>query len=413
MATKIARMDAVPVAQVTELTPTAANNTQYAVSINTKQLATYTSDASGTVQEIVEALQPLLELTTDSSTIPEATQIESYTENNLRITATGLSDGTPFTLTSTGAGTISVGLATASSSKNHWVAANFAGAGLPANGDTVYISQLTESQSIYYNLDQSAVTLAALNILADSSALIGLDEFDDLGYYQYRETHLKIGATVCRIGDGDGTGSRRIFLNFGTAQTAITIISTSSFGIGNDPPVHLIGTNADNTLFMLAGIVEIATKSNTTATFSDIRITGGTLTCGTGCTLGSLLISGNATVSVQTAAASITLADTGNFYYLGSGDITTLTHNGGICSIAATADITIATLRGYSGRVLNLSQSSRRVIVTDATIYASPDDPFTIIDPNNRLQFSNNWLLPNGAGSFVYKSGTGLEVGYI
>ena len=409
MATKIARMDALAQAQVSTLTPTAADTTAYTVSINTKQLATYTSGVTATVKQIVEALQPLLDATVDSETIPEATEVASYTEDDLKITATGLSTGKPFTLASTGAGTIAVATTTAAKSKNHWIAENFSSASLPANGDEVIISQLTEEQSILYGLDQNTVTLDLLEIRQDSAALIGLDEYDDLVYFQYRDTHLKIGATVCTIGEGVGSGSRRINLDLHTAASTVTIVNTASFGIGDDSPVHLLANNSGSTLLMLNGIVDLATKAGTTSTWGAIRVSGGTLTIGKFCAFTSILASDTARVFITRdstlAANTLTCRGQASMEILSDADITSLTVDGSTVKITATDAITITDLFGYGGGTLDISESRGIVTLTDAAIYSSPDEPFTIIDPNNKLAMTNPMTLSRGVNSLNYISG--------
>lgn len=417
MATKIARMDAVPVAQVSTLTPTAANTTVYTLAINTKQLATYTSDASGTVQEIVEALQPLLDATVDSTTIPEATEVDNYTEDNTKITATGLSTGKPFTITNTGAGTITIATPTPAKSPNHWIAENFSSAGLPANNDTVIISDLSESQSILYGLDQAAVTLDLLDIRANSAALVGLDEFDDLGYYQYRTTHLTIGADSVRIGDGPGDGSRRINLALGTAATNVTIIKTASFGIGNDSPVHITATNSSNLLHMLSGIVDIATKPGTTSEWATFTVQGGTLSTGYGCIINNVVASGNAVVNLLSAdpntVTQLSTEGSAIINWMGDADITVVKVNGGKITLIATADIVVATLYGYSGKELDLSFCEAPVTITNGFIYATPDDPFVIRDPNNKLTMTNPFTADNGAGSLNLISGPSKTIKFV
>lgn len=414
MATKIARMDALAQAQVSTLTPTAADTTAYTVSINTKQLATYTSGVAATVQQIVEALQPLLDATVDSETIPEATEVASYTEDNLKVIATGLSTGKPFTLASTGAGTIAVATTTAAKSKNHWIAENFSSAGLPANGDEVIISQLTEDQSILYGLDQNTVTLDLLEIRQDSAALIGLDEYDDLGYFQYRDTHLKIGATACTIGEGVGDGSRRINLNLHTAATTVIVYNTAAFGFGDDSPVHLLATNPSNKLQVLAGIVDLATKAGTSSEWQTIRVQGGTVNIGKFCTFTTLIISGTSRVKVLSdstlAAATISCKDSAQLEWIGDSDITQLTIDNTTVKVIATDDIEIGGLVGFRSGILDLSECRGTVTITSSTIYSSPDNPFTIIDPNNRLIMTNPLQMPVNANGLVFISGSDMSV---
>lgn len=408
MPTKIARMDAVPQAQVSNLTPTAANTTVYTLAINTKQLATITSGGFATVQQIVEALQPLLEDTVESTLIPEATEVASYTEDNTKIVATGLPSGKPFTIVNTGAGTIAVTEATAAKSPNHWIAENFDDAGLPVSNDTVIIAELTEDQSILYGLDQNAVDLDLLDIRANSQALIGLGTYDDDGgYYQYRDTHLKISADLVRIGDGDGDGSRRINLNLGTGITVVTIVKTGSQGIDNDAPVNIIANNTANVLYMSNGIVDLGTKPGNTGAWASLFVEGGILEVGSGTSVINVTGSNAAVISLATDSTitSLKLLDSATITLYGSPDITTADLNGGPLVIKNNDDLIITTLNGYANRILDLSGANAGVTITNSNIYATADSPFTIIDPHNKAVFTNATYLPNGAASFRYLSG--------
>ncbi len=402
MATKIARMDALEVAQVSTITPTPANSTNYQVSINTKVVADYTSDGSATAQEIVEGLEADL----TASEVPEALEA-TYAENDSIVTATGTT-GKPFTLVSAGAGTLTISnTVTAAKSPNHWIAENFNGAGLPASNDTVIIAELTEDQSILYGLDQNAVDLDLLDIRANSQALIGLGSYDDNGYYQYRDTHLKISADLVRIGDGDGDGSRRINLDLGTGVTIVTIVKTGAQGIDNDAPVNIIANNVANILYMNSGIVDLGTKPGNTGAWASLYVEGGILEVGSGTTLVNVTGSNAAVISLATDSTITTLKllDSATITLYGSPDITTADLNGGPLVIKNNDPLIITTLNGYSNRVLDLSGANTNVTITDSNIYATADSPFTIIDPHNMAIFTNATYLPNGAASFRYLSG--------
>lgn len=409
MATKIARMDALEVAQVSTITPTPANNTNYQVSINTKVIADYTSDASGIAQEIVEGLEADL----TASEVAEATEA-TYAEDNSIITATGTT-GKPFTLVSAGAGTLTISnVVTVAKSPNHWIAENFSDAGLPATNDTVVIADLTEDQSILYGLDQNTVDLDLLDIRASSRAYIGLGLYDDEGYYQYRDTHLKISADLVRIGDGDGDGSRRINLDLGTGATVVTVLKTNSQGIGDDAPVHLIANNAGNILHMTSGVVDLGTKPGVTGAWFTLNVAGGILEVGSGTTATNVNGSGSSVIALSTSSTitSIRLLDSSTLTLYGSPAVTTVHLDGGPLVIKNNTAITITTLNGYANRVLDLSGSNSDVTITNSNVYATADNPFTIIDPHNRVIFTNPTYLPNGAASYRYLSGKEQSASY-
>ena len=408
MSTLIARNDAAIVRQVTTLTPTVTNLAVYDVLINTKLSGSYTADASATAQEIVEGLKALLAAHLEPEYV-EAT----WTENDTTIIGTGPTTGHPFTVTDgAGSGTwASITTGTVAKSPNHWIAENFTGGALPVSTDTVILSQLTEAQSFYWGLDQNAVALAVLDIRADSEAQIGLPERNSGGYYEYRDTHLKIDAAILKIGDGSGNGSRRIKLNLtGSAAAAITVYKTAANSADPDEAcVHLVGSHATNTLLLMSGSVDIAMLPNTTAQYSSITATGGRLRCGAGVTLATLEAAGNGSVETRGAVTTIRTRDNGSVQHL-AGAITTADVEGGPLTIKAKVALTITTCNLYSGSVLDLSDSEGLITLTNCNVYSTPSSPARIIDPNNRIVMSNPAAAQNGFQSLVIESGPGKTI---
>lgn len=418
MTTHIARNDTPVIPQVTTLTPTAANGAVYGVTMNGKlpsSPGTFTADASAIDQEIVEGLQPIL----DGSTVPEFSEV-TFEEDDAIITATG-DDGRPFTIVdiSSGGGALTVADTVDSQSPNHWIAENFDTGALPGNGDDVILQGLAATQSFKWNLDHNGVALASLDIRHDSLAEIGLPEINTDNttgqYYQsgYRDTHLKIGTAILKIGDGAGQGSRRIKLDVGTTTAcAATVFKTN--GSPADPDegvVHLVGGNAGNTLQVMAGTVDIAMLPGYTANWPIIIASGGTVRCGTGATLGVVEAGGSSVVETRSAVATLRTRGQGRAIHIGTGNITTvLDINGGNVEIRATAALTITLLNGYSGKTLDLTNCDANITVTDMNIYAVPGQPFTITDPNNRLVMTNAASTPNGAQSLVINTGSGRNV---
>lgn len=410
MATQIARNDCPAVAQVTNITPTVTNNLLYDLKINTKQSDTYTADGSATAQEIVEGLQALLA----AETIIEYTEI-AWTEDDTKIIATGQSDGEPFTVTDgAGSGTwASITTVTTPKGPNHWIAENFSAGTLPASGEDIVLTQLSESQSFYWSLDQNAVQLASLDLRADSNARIGLPERNTSGgdaYYEYRATHLLIDTLVLRIGDGVGEGARSLKIKLtGATACDVTVYRTSVNPLDPDEaPVHLAGGNAANTFQMFAGAVDIAMLPSYTATYATLTVSGGTLRLGAGVTVTTIDVAGGV-VESRSAVATYRVRGDGKAVHIGASNITTLDLNGAM-EIQATGALTVGTLSGYGGKQLDLSKCDGAVTVTNATIYATPSNPFTVLDPNNKLVMTNPWSTPNGAQSLRILSGSGRNV---
>lgn len=265
--------------------------------------------------------------------------------------------GVPFVpaLTKSGAGTGTVtdfAATTASAGPNDWsTAANWSGAAVPVNGDTVIIENT--STPILWGLDQSAVTLAELRILQSYTGMIGLNPLHFLTNVsginetvttlkaEYRETYLKVGATLLNIGQFVGGGSApagasRLKINVGSVQTAATVHNTATASADSGmQPCRIIGTHASNTLTVYAGIVGVATADGSeVATIATIAQRGGTLTLAAGVTWSTVYKSGGHLV-VRSAST------TGAIY-----------NNGGTLDVDV-ASGTIGTIQTVGNAVLN------------------------------------------------------------
>lgn len=399
------RGDAPVVRQVDSFTPTVVNSETYEITINGKSVS-YAADSGTTAQEIVEGLQAALA----ASEIPEFAEI-TWTEDDAVLYGTGPDTGKPFTATASGTGSADLTRAavTVASGPNRVVAANFDGAALPANGDTLVVQD--SASSLLYSLDAlSAVTLAALNILADfsNSGQIGLPQnnVDADSYYEYRPRYLAVGATLCTIGDGLGQGSGRIALNFGSVQTLAQVIKTGNPADQDYGAVQLLGTNASNELRVFGGSVDIAMGPAEVSTFATITASGGVVRCGAGCTLTTIEANGNAVIEVRSAATTITTQGNGIVRKIGSGVVGTINVDGGNVEYSAAGTITTLVVR--AGKTFDASKLTTAVTITNSTAYAGA----RILDPNGKLTFTNATSCPDGADSvtFVTKKGATVKV---
>lgn len=418
MATKIARNDAVVQQQVTTATPTVVNSAVYDLLINGKNAGSYTADGSATAQEIVEGYEAIVEA--NALSIPEYEEMV-WTEDNTKVIATGLATGKPFTLVEgPGNGNWTLAVATVAKSPNHWIAENFDTLALPG-ADDVIIQGLTESQSFLYGLDQNGITLTSLDIRADSQAMIGLSETnsDNNGgfgnYYQalYRDTHLHIGITTLKIGDGTGQGARRIKLLLKSGvDCAATIYRTSTNSFDQDEaPVHIAGGTAASSMQIMVGRLDLAMLPGYVGSWGTIVASGSSVVrCGTGVTLATIEAAGNSVIESRSAVVTARTREGGQLRHIGAGNITTLDIQGGSVEVQATGTLTIAQLNGYGGCSLDLSNCDSLVTLTATTIYATPNNPFTIKDPNNKLVMTAAASTPNGATSLIVKTGSGRNV---
>jgi hypothetical protein len=163
--------------------------------------------------------------------------------------------------------------------------------GTPATGDTAYIQNATSQ--ISSGLDQHLVTLAGLFIdCPDSEFEIGT-----------ATASLQVSATVwtCR------TASDRVKIDFGTnAFTGVLQASGSGSSDPGDQPTQILGTHASNSLSVLAGVAGVAVGTPTeTAQVPTLSVKGGTVVCGPGVTLGTVVNNGGTLVKLQSAATTI------------------------------------------------------------------------------------------------------------
>lgn len=244
------------------------------------------------------------------------------------VVLTARAAGVPFSVASsvTGSGTLTRAATTASSGPSDWaIAANWSDGAVPATGDSVTLDGRGAAGPLY-SLDQSAVTLANLNIDRGFAYVVGSTLLA-----------LKISATNWRIGQppSDGSspaGSMLINLDFGTNQFTGRMIGSNNTGTSGLPTVNVAGTHASNAVFMSGGALGIGTaKPAQSSTVASASISGGKLTLGSGVTWTTLTNSGG-TMIVNSGSSSGTI----NNY---SGTLTT------------EGSALIGTIAGYGGAI--------------------------------------------------------------
>lgn len=192
------------------------------------------------------------------------------------LAATNLAEmtGNGGSLTGATSNTLTVTDTTASAGPNHWdTAANWSPSGVPISGDAVRFEDAGDD--CLYGLAQSTVTLASLTIsMGWQNRKLGLPHLNAGGYLEYREQQLTIGATVITVGVYQGTGPSRVYLDTGTAATAIEIRNTGS-SADTYPAVVWIGTHASNSVVILDGEFGTAPYADTSATLDSLTMYGG------------------------------------------------------------------------------------------------------------------------------------------
>lgn len=370
-------------------------------------LATFTATAA-TVANVTAGLTAAW----NNSTHPYATGITA-TDQTTHVQLKADNAGVPFTVTSSvadGGGantqTLTMATTTANAGPNVWTTAtNWSGGSVPTGSDTVIFEN--NAVPVYWGIDQNATTLAELRILQSYTGEIGLPETKfltsmtgnfanyDTSKTEYRETYLKIGATLLNIGQSVGyvaqAGSPRLKINVGSVQTTATIYDTctSSSDVPLQP-VRLLGTHASNAIVVYGGTVGVATTtSNETSTALSIYLNGGTVTLGPGVTW-TALRNVNGVLHVNSPKASTgTIHQAGSsgtrtFIKTSTGTIAGLTVKAGTMTVDGILDCdgagvsggtliynatgTITTLQVDNGGTIDFSQSANTRSVTGADL---------------------------------------------
>lgn len=270
--------------------------------------------------------------------------------------------------------------------------ANWFTGSAPTTGDTVIIDQTATGPLAASN--QSAILLAALNVTAGNTQLIG-----------DAATPLQIGATVLRIGDPtisgvQGNGSGRINLDVGAGLSNITIVTSSQNPVDTGlTPVRVKGTNASNVVVMLGGLASVAGNTiSETATVLSCDVLGGTLILNNGVTWTTLSQSGG---SVTTNSGGTTLNQYGGTCTTqGIGIITT-------CNIAGSTSLShrpasgamITTLNAHAGGVADFSGNPLAGTVTNTNVYRTSTVRLNAALPGN-IVFTNPMVLAGGASTY-------------
>lgn len=363
----------------------------FTISVGNKTISV-TADSGDAVANVVDKLLAAWEGAAEL--YPEFAEL-TPTDSSTHLTLTGTVAGRQHIITAdaSGSATLTAANTETATGPNDWGnAANFSGGTLPTTGDNVYIDNTV--YSILYGLEENEDTFDSLHIGANVSPgfTIGLPENNASGYPEYRPTYLYVEASSVRVGAGEGQGSQRIKLNFGSTQTDCMVIRT---GTGAEPgvPACLIkGSNSDNVLSVYQNAnVGVAFFGGETAEFDAIR-SAGQVWLGPGCTLdtvqvtsGVLRRNSDCTTHEQTGGESIIEGDA---------DTTTLTVKGGVCRY--NSDGTAGTVNVGGGAVtatIDCSADSRPRTFTDTNML----DNSVIRDPSRSIVYTNGIALSTSA----------------
>lgn len=238
---------------------------------------------------------------------------------------------------------------------------NWSTSSAPANGDTATFDwNATRSVA---GSDQSAVTLAALNILSTFTGY----QFGDLA------TALKIKSSTVRIGDASGSStagahSNRINLDLSTTATVVTVVNTATTSADAGlEPVRIKAVNSSNQLIVLGGRVGVATNAiGDVATFGEIDCIGSSavVNISSGVTLTTLRQEGG-TVN-QSCGCTTIYQDGGTLNTNGSGAITTI-YVGGQANLNSSG--TVTTLEVQADGTADMLNDLRAKTITTVKLY--------------------------------------------
>lgn len=254
--------------------------------------------------------------------------------------------------------------------------------GVPVNGDVVYIDRT--SDSITTNLNQSAVTLNGLYITSNFTGSIGNDP--DSGSNEFLQIAVNGANGPVVIGDGNGNGSQRLNLDFGTTDTHIDIRQTPTTGTDSPfAPLRIKMDNSGSEVQVNGDNSNVAFNDDPSLSSKDMGavtiFAGSNITIGPGSVYTTLdVVNGN--VLVEATQGTNVIAG-GTVQLEGSATVTSITQTGGTVESNTTGIITTYTGRGG---ILDLQQSAFTRTIT--TLTKSPgftvryDDSVTITNDN-------------------------------
>ena len=238
----------------------------------------------------------------------------------------------------------------------------------PANSEDVV---LRGEVDIKFGLSNAAINPAKLIADANYTGEVGLPRWNSLGYYEYRDTALRLctdgsgpASMTIEVGEGDGEGSPLFRLNTGNKLVYGFVKKTGSSSEANQPAFNWIGTHASSEWDVLRGDVGIAAFPGEVATFVTLRMSAidsvesdAQVVVGSGVTAGSITKSGGSLL-LQCASTSL-IQYAGDTTIVGSGDQTVVKVHGGSLFSSTTG------ILGHYGTITGATQANPCVI-TDA-----------------------------------------------
>ncbi|MFI4875947.1 MAG: hypothetical protein ACIALR_11435 [Blastopirellula sp. JB062] len=304
---------------------------------------------------------------------------------------------------------------------DHWDEPNNWDQGsVPVNGSDVRIEN--SDASIRYGLDQAGVTLDSLDIRASFTGDIGLPTQNDGSYYELLDTHLAIGATVVRIGEGEGGGTSLCRLDTGSAQTALTVYGTGTPSSAAGYAVEWIGTHAENVLTVNKGIVGVAVGAGETAVIDALNVgwvesrdSDSLVFLGDGATVGDIVKNGGELIVTGRSGTDVTsLKSTSGLTEMrGTDGVDSLTVEGGECFYWTTGTLGGETVVSGDGQLIFDGDMRAKTVTNKITLQG---DAANVVDANEtvenlRVRFQGTSRFAEFGSDIIITRGLGSEEG--
>ena len=267
---------------------------------------TYTAGSGETTTTIAAALQALFAAATDG----EFTELDSgSTPTSNVFNVTGPADGAPFTLTTSGTGTLTIATVTAQLSPYDVSdGLNYSTGALPTAGGVDDLIDESAGTAMLYN----AAALTAIDLLsftrrASNQGGLGLPVTNANGYPEYRTSELEINAPTIRIelNSRDRAGSLRIKSVWSGSAVTATIMGAGGTEVRKEA-VEIRGLPASSIVDVSQGSVAIAPYAGQTATVATLLATDSTVRVGSGVTLTNATLS-NCQGLIETNYTTLTM----------------------------------------------------------------------------------------------------------
>lgn len=380
----------------------------YTVTVNGK-VYSYTA-ASSVAADVAQALADDYNSQFDILELPDS----PATVSGAAVSFTSKEAGVPFTNTYgvTGGGTFN-GTTTISNSGKGVLdtAANWSAAISAADNLIVDLPNI----NIQFRLTSLTTALTSFVLAGTFNGELGLPIINTAGYPEYRGCYASLAATTFLIGQGDGPGCSRAYIN-GNAGAAMTVVVYKTGSSQDEYPTVMLkhtsgGSNSFAVVRIVDGSVGIALLPDETATVTSLLIGGdGTnpsVFTGVGCTVASMSIESGSIVMSATPGTSTLITGGASVTVVRGGAATTINVDDGTLVLGGSgSSFTITNLTVGEGGTLDLSQGQGAITVTNGVIVYPGA---TIIDPLDRLVATTVFNAPTGRlGDWTYIGKPGI-----